>query len=134
MTRVQAKLAVSSLVSLSPDYPKDDRAVSPTVQRVDLGLLLKFIGFVSVATTPLSLKCLATLLQLGSWKDALAILTPLFTLFPLKDPLESASTGVAAHEACTVQTAHKLVYLFFKVVVYCINFNHLFLEPFVTGF
>ncbi len=111
--RVQAKLAVSSLVSLSSDYPQKDRP-SPiaTSCRVDLNLLLKLIGYVSVAAIPLSLECLATLLQLVSWKDVLAILSPLFTMFPLKDPLDPASNHVVAHPHCLVQIAHKFVFCF----------------------
>jgi hypothetical protein len=112
MLRVQAKLAVSSLVTLSSDYPKEERPSSvATSCRVDLKLL-KLVDYVSVAATPLSLECLATLLQLGSWKDVLTILAPLFTLFPLMDPLDPASSNVAAHPYCLVQIAHKFSFLF----------------------
>jgi hypothetical protein len=116
MIRVQAKLVVSSLVTLAPDYPQEDRPNnSSNSSRVDLKLLLKLVGYVSVAATPLSLDCLSTLLQLGSWKDVLAVLAPLFTLFPLKDPLDSASNHMAANPFCLVQTAHRFVICFILV-------------------
>jgi hypothetical protein len=118
MLRVQAKLAVSSLVTLSSDYPKEERPSSfSTSCRVDLKILLKLVGYVSVAATPLSLECLATLLQLGSWKDVLTILAPLFTLFPLTDPLDPASSNVAAHPYCLVQIAHRFVFLFILITI-----------------
>jgi len=125
MQRVQAKLAVSSLVSLSADFPREDRPTPfATSCRVNLKLLLKLVGYVSVAATPLSLECLASLLQLGSWKDALAILAPLFTLFPLIDPLDSASSHFAAHPHCLVQTAHKFALFILVLLLFLVELIH----------
>jgi hypothetical protein len=122
MERVQAKLEVSSLVSVTGEtasstgyyrkskYSPEDAETSfdqSNCRPVDKRLLSRMIGFVCVAATPLSLKCLAELLFLESWRHMLTLLAPLFTLFPLKDPFDSVRTTAAAHEYCLVNTTHK---------------------------